>query len=154
VDAAEDVRHGTKRGIRSWLRAWNNRFEQRRSVCWACERTTVDNLIRDRAGSRARSRCAADYTCRAADVGIHKSGKLAPQAAQVPRKNHSTPAKIMLQGQIHLVDLRILEMRVEEGNVPSSSRRQTCEDHRKRRSRHRRNRRGREEKGILAARRR
>src|SRR5262249_61183210 len=66
-----------------------------------------------------------------AEIGTNKVWQLTPQAPEVTNAKERTPAEIALQHKIDLMNLRVLEVRVEENDIFPACDRQSCEDLRK-----------------------
>src|SRR6185312_1949488 len=108
VDSAEDFGFRTKCGVDTLNEQW---FDERCSTsdwtAWLyCERA-CDHWL-GAVGARNHT-----WT----DIRVAKAGKLAAETPEVAHGTHSTPAKIMLQRHINLMNLRILEIGIEEGNI-------------------------------------
>src|SRR5215471_12710504 len=115
IDATENVCHGSEATISALCKKG---FSNCRNAKWA----TAGHRKRFESGSSTIRPCRS---CRrdgslagiGADVDIAKAGQFASKTDQVTHPGCCTPSQITLQYQITLLELRILEMFIEEYNT-------------------------------------
>src|SRR5437899_1037144 len=89
IDAAKDVRHGAE--VRVGTCSKNRRCER------AFQRAAAYDLVREGSGGRT-------------NVDVRKVRKLSSEASQVANGKYRARSQVLFQGQIQLVDLRVLEI--------------------------------------------
>src|SRR6185312_12151458 len=106
VDAAEDVGHRPEVIV-------DTARVDRGGDGASCERTSIDG-VSNRCWRIHRLYGAYERRSSPSDVRIHKSREFAPEASQITERHHRVPAEVLLEGQIGLMNLGSLEMRIEE----------------------------------------